>query len=132
MINKLQDIFAMVGTEIDLPQLVVIGAQSSGKSSVLENLVGRDFLPRGSGIVTRRPLILQLNRLDAGSEEYAEFLHKPGFHFTNFDQVRQEIDAETERKAGHNKGVSVRETTLHRRGRKNKTKSYVYFVLLLF
>jgi dynamin 1-like protein len=34
--------------------------KSSGKSSVLENLVGRDFLPRGTGIVTRRPLILQL------------------------------------------------------------------------
>ncbi len=34
--------------------------QSAGKSSVLENIVGRDFLPRGSGIVTRRPLILQL------------------------------------------------------------------------
>lgn len=34
--------------------------QSSGKSSVLESLVGRDFLPRGSGIVTRRPLVLQL------------------------------------------------------------------------
>jgi hypothetical protein len=27
---------------------------------VLENFVGKDFLPRGSGIVTRRPLILQL------------------------------------------------------------------------
>ena len=35
-------------------------SQSSGKSSVLENIVGRDFLPRGSGIVTRRPLVLQL------------------------------------------------------------------------
>ena len=34
--------------------------QSSGKSSVLESLVGRDFLPRGTGIVTRRPLVLQL------------------------------------------------------------------------
>lgn len=34
--------------------------QSSGKSSVLESLVGRDLLPRGTGIVTRRPLILQL------------------------------------------------------------------------
>ena len=38
----------------------VVGGQSSGKSSVLENIVGKDFLPRGSGIVTRRPLILQL------------------------------------------------------------------------
>lgn len=38
----------------------VVTPQSSGKSSVLESLVGRDFLPRGSGIVTRRPLVLQL------------------------------------------------------------------------
>lgn len=40
--------------------------QSSGKSSVLESLVGRDLLPRGTGIVTRRPLILQLVHVDAG------------------------------------------------------------------
>ena len=61
VINKLQDVFNSVGGEqIDLPQIVVVGSQSSGKSSVLENIVGKDFLPRGSGIVTRRPLILQL------------------------------------------------------------------------
>ena len=48
------------GNEIDLPQIAVVGGQSSGKSSVLENIVGRDFLPRGSGIVTRCPLVLQL------------------------------------------------------------------------
>ena len=46
--------------QLDLPQIAVVGSQSSGKSSVLEALVGRDFLPRGSNIVTRRPLILQL------------------------------------------------------------------------
>ena len=34
--------------------------QSSGKSSILENIVGKDFLPRGTGIVTRVPLVLQL------------------------------------------------------------------------
>ena len=61
VINRLQDAFAAVGTNpIDLPQIVVVGSQSSGKSSVLESFVGKDFLPRGSGIVTRRPLILQL------------------------------------------------------------------------
>lgn len=37
-----------------------LSLQSSGKSSVIESLVGRSFLPRGTGIVTRRPLILQL------------------------------------------------------------------------
>lgn len=62
VINKLQDVFHSVGMldTIDLPQIAVVGSQSSGKSSVLENIVGRDFLPRGSGIVTRRPLVLQL------------------------------------------------------------------------
>lgn len=58
-VNKLQDAFSAVGVNnpVDLPQIAVIGSQSSGKSSVLENIVGKDFLPRGSGIVTRRPLV---------------------------------------------------------------------------
>ncbi|KAK9766662.1 vacuolar protein sorting-associated protein 1, variant 4 [Basidiobolus ranarum] len=61
-VNRLQDAFATVGVNnpVDLPQIAVIGSQSSGKSSVLENIVGRDFLPRGTGIITRRPLVLQL------------------------------------------------------------------------
>ena len=33
---------------LDLPMFVVVGAQSSGKSSVLDNVIGRSFLPRGS------------------------------------------------------------------------------------
>jgi ABC-type thiamine transport system ATPase subunit len=39
-INKLQDVFTSIGTTsqqaIDLPQICVLGSQSSGKSSVLE------------------------------------------------------------------------------------------------
>jgi dynamin 1-like protein len=60
--SKLQDVLGALGqaTSLDLPQIVVVGGQSSGKSSVLESLVGKSFLPRGTGIVTRRPLILQL------------------------------------------------------------------------
>uniref|UniRef100_A0A8C2HA29 dynamin GTPase n=1 Tax=Cyprinus carpio TaxID=7962 RepID=A0A8C2HA29_CYPCA len=65
VINKLQDVFNTVGTDIiQLPQIAVVGTQSSGKSSVLESLVGKDLLPRGTGIVTRRPLILQLVHVD--------------------------------------------------------------------
>lgn len=45
---------------ISLPRIVVVGEQSSGKSSVLEALIGYDILPTGSGIVTRRPLWLRL------------------------------------------------------------------------
>ena len=74
LINRLQDVFTAVGSSpIHLPQLVVVGSQSSGKSSVLEHIVGRDFLPRGQGIVTRRPLILQLvNSRDDEDEEDEE------------------------------------------------------------
>ncbi|KAF2088222.1 hypothetical protein K490DRAFT_39989 [Saccharata proteae CBS 121410] len=129
IVNKLQDlVFNTIGNDsLDLPQIVVVGSQSSGKSSVLENIVGKDFLPRGSGIVTRRPLILQLinvpsdrdDRPDsdevhvphtpasvAGQEEWAEFHHIPGRRFTSFDDVRHEIENETARIAGNNKGIN--------------------------
>ncbi|KAK4149228.1 vacuolar protein sorting-associated protein 1 [Chaetomidium leptoderma] len=127
LVNKLQDVFTTVGVNnpIDLPQIVVVGSQSSGKSSVLENIVGRDFLPRGSGIVTRRPLVLQLinrpgdseaNGVDkeitnttdkaANTEEWGEFLHIPGQKFFDFNKIRDEISRETEAKVGRNAGIS--------------------------
>lgn len=58
IIDELRD----VGLQqyIQLPRIAVVGTQSSGKSSLLENVVGLDFLPRGSGVVTRRPLELRL------------------------------------------------------------------------
>jgi len=105
IVNKLQDAFTQLGVhmQLDLPQIAVVGGQSAGKSSVLENFVGRDFLPRGSGIVTRRPLILQLINSTA---EYAEFLHCKGKKFVDFDEVRREIESETDRVTGSNKGIS--------------------------
>ncbi|XP_054844219.1 dynamin-1-like protein isoform X6 [Eublepharis macularius] len=133
VINKLQDVFNTVGADIiQLPQIVVVGTQSSGKSSVLESLVGRDLLPRGTGIVTRRPLILQLvhvsaedRRKTAGdendpatwkhsrhlskgvdAEEWGKFLHTKNKLYTDFDEIRQEIENETERISGNNKGIS--------------------------
>ncbi|KAK3111579.1 Dynamin- GTPase protein [Teratosphaeriaceae sp. CCFEE 6253] len=128
-VNKLQDlVFNTIGNDsLDLPQIVVVGSQSSGKSSVLENIVGRDFLPRGSGIVTRRPLILQLINVPserddhpedsevhvphtpasvAGQDEFAEFNHLPSRRFYDFAEVRREIENETTRIAGSNKGIN--------------------------
>ncbi|POR37759.1 Vacuolar protein sorting-associated protein 1 [Tolypocladium paradoxum] len=126
LVNKLQDVFATVGVNnpIDLPQIAVVGSQSSGKSSVLENIVGRDFLPRGSGIVTRRPLVLQLinrpaqtngvsadevstaNDKAANADEWGEFLHIPGQKYYDFSKIREEIARETEAKVGKNAGIS--------------------------
>ncbi|XP_022175369.1 dynamin isoform X1 [Myzus persicae] len=105
IVNKLQDAFTQLGVhmQLDLPQIAVVGGQSAGKSSVLENFVGRDFLPRGSGIVTRRPLILQLIN---STLEYGEFLHCKGKKFSDFDEIRREIENETDRMTGSNKGIS--------------------------
>ncbi|KAI4364959.1 hypothetical protein MLD38_020991 [Melastoma candidum] len=89
-----------------LPAIAVVGGQSSGKSSVLESVVGKDFLPRGSGIVTRRPLVLQLHKIEEGSREYAEFLHLPRKKFTDFAAVRKEIADETDRETGRTKQIS--------------------------
>jgi len=105
IMNRMQDVFVQLGVSnnIDLPQIAVVGGQSAGKSSVLENFVGRDFLPRGSGIVTRRPLILQLIN---GPTEYGEFLHCKGQKFMDFPAIMKEIEDETDRVTGGNKGIS--------------------------
>lgn len=118
LVNRLQDIFGQAGiptADLDLPQVAVVGCQSSGKSSVLEALVGRDFLPRGTEICTRRPLVLQLVYTPAQPGrpiEWGEFLHRPGELFTDFEHIRQEIQAETDRVTGVNKGVSEKQIRL--------------------
>ena len=122
VINKLQDIFNTVGFEaIHLPQIVVVGTQSSGKSSVLENVVGKNFLPRGTGIVTRRPLVLQLlnsKEIEATEESgedpwgYGVFLHRGEQRYYNFEDICQEIQQDTDKVSGNNKGISAEAITL--------------------
>lgn len=81
-------------------------------------MVGRSFLPRGTGIVTRRPLILQLvytpkdDREHRSAEngtldldEWGTFLHTKNKIYIDFNEIRKEIESETERMAGSNKGI---------------------------
>ncbi len=66
LVDKLRDIG--INREVSLPQIVVMGDQSSGKSSVLQSISGIPF-PRGSGLVTRCPLELIMKRSTVSSVE---------------------------------------------------------------
>ena len=115
-LNKLQDTFTECGVSIKdlhLPQIAVVGCQSAGKSSVLESIAKQDLLPRGTGIVTRRPLVLQminepkpLQRNNINFHSWAYFLHLKDTLFLNMKDVQEEIINDTNRVCGSNKGIS--------------------------
>lgn len=95
---------------IQLPSIVVVGDQSSGKSSVLESLAGIS-LPRGQGICTRVPLIMRLqNKVSGDPELYLEYSEKvvP----TNEDNISEAIRNATDEIAGNGKGISNNPLTL--------------------
>ncbi|KAF8905020.1 P-loop containing nucleoside triphosphate hydrolase protein [Gymnopilus junonius] len=80
---------------LKLPSIVVIGSQSSGKSSVLEAIVGHEFLPKGNNMVTRRPIELTLIHTPPkdgkAPQEYGEF---PGLgvgKVTSFAEIQHTL-----------------------------------------
>ena len=93
LVDQLRD--AGVNEYIQLPRIASLGTQSSGKSSVLESIVGLDFLPRGDGVVTRRPLELRLNHINEG-KPWAVFAEVKGEKFYDFNKVRETIEKLTD------------------------------------
>ena len=53
-------------SELNVPQVCVMGDQSSGKSSVLNLLAGDMIFPSGTGLVTRCPIRLVMRKARAG------------------------------------------------------------------
>ncbi|KAL6568924.1 hypothetical protein OROHE_003665 [Orobanche hederae] len=95
---------------IQLPTIVVVGDQSSGKSSVLESLAGIR-LPRGDGICTRVPLIVRLqNHTNPDPQMWLEFNGKTVP--TDEANVVDEIMYTTQEIAGKGKGISNTPLTL--------------------
>ncbi|KAI7005501.1 hypothetical protein KC355_g8178, partial [Hortaea werneckii] len=76
---------------LTLPSIVVVGSQSSGKSSVLEAIVGHEFLPKGSNMVTRRPIELTLVNTPKAHAEYGEFPALGLGKITDFTQVQKTL-----------------------------------------
>lgn len=90
---EIRSILQQVGqsSSLTLPSIVVIGSQSSGKSSVLEAIVGHEFLPKGSNMVTRRPIELTLVNTPGSKEEYGEFPDLGLKHMTDFSSVQRTL-----------------------------------------
>lgn len=61
--------------DLSLSRLVVVGTQSSGKSSVLNSIIGIDFLPTGKNMVTRTPLDIRLIKIVDKTDGWVEFGH---------------------------------------------------------
>jgi GTP-binding protein EngB required for normal cell division len=76
---------------LTLPSIVVIGSQSSGKSSVLEAIVGHEFLPKGSNMVTRRPIELTLVNTPDAHAEYGEFPALGLGKITDFSHIQRTL-----------------------------------------
>jgi GTP-binding protein EngB required for normal cell division len=90
---EIRNILQKVGQTqaLQLPSIVVIGSQSSGKSSVLEAIVGHEFLPKGSNMVTRRPIELTLVNTPSTTMEYGEFPALGLGKISDFAQVQRTL-----------------------------------------
>lgn len=90
---EIRNILTQVGQSntLTLPSIVVIGSQSSGKSSVLEAIVGHEFLPKGSNMVTRRPIELTLVNTPNAQAEYGEFPALGLGKITDFSQIQRTL-----------------------------------------
>ncbi|XP_071736605.1 dynamin-related protein 4C-like [Rutidosis leptorrhynchoides] len=89
---------------IPLPTIVVIGDQSSGKSSVLESLAGIS-LPRGEGLCTRVPLVMRLQHHDKSVPEFVLQYQKETVEIEKESGISEAIDNATVKIAGNNKGI---------------------------
>ncbi|WVZ56334.1 hypothetical protein U9M48_006882 [Paspalum notatum var. saurae] len=97
---------------IQLPTIVVVGDQSSGKSSVLESLAGIS-LPRGQGICTRVPLVMRLQDDPSADSPKLQLEYSNGrVVATSEAMVADAINAATAEIAGGGKGISDAPITL--------------------
>lgn len=108
-IDKLRDLNVMQ-EGIQLPTIVVVGDQSSGKSSVLESLAGIS-LPRGDGICTRVPLVIRLQNHEQ-SETHLQLEYLTEVISTDESNVAKAINLATDEIAGNGKGISRTPLTL--------------------
>jgi dynamin 1-like protein len=105
--------------KLELPHLVVVGTQSSGKSTVLNRIITKDILPTGGAMVTRTPLNIQLvkttdrqTKVEFGSnvnnkwEITKSFILSEPSTKEELTNIQLEIEKQTDILAGTNKNIS--------------------------
>ena len=89
---------------INMPRICCIGNQSSGKTSLLTNIIGLDILPKGDRIITRRPIELKLNQIKSG-KSYIFFDEDKNDIITDFSTVKEKIKKLTNSFCGYDKNI---------------------------
>jgi hypothetical protein len=102
--SVLQNVFHKQASDspIHIPRIVVVGSQSSGKSSLLNGILSFDLLPTGKNMVTRTPLHLEL--IPSKQETIAEFgEYKGNGHWVSIKQIPFQMPVPT-----HNQRTQIR------------------------
>lgn len=125
-LNNIQQVLAQykLNNTLEIPQIIVVGCQSVGKSSLLEQLIGKEFLPKGEGIVTRTPIMIQVVNNSKINGIEARVDGEPEVH-TDFKNLQASIVARTEKIAGGFKNVSNTPIVIKIQGDQVCTLNYV-------
>ena len=89
---------------INIPRICSTGSQNAGKTPILTNIIGLDILPKGDGVVTRRPIELRLNKNKSG-EPYIFFENDLNNKITDFTGIKDKITNLTNSICGNGKNI---------------------------
>ncbi len=120
--NKLNSLYT--NENIQIPQIVVVGCQSSAKSTTLCSLISMNILPTNKNMCTRLPLKLELTNtndnkiiVDIGHYKNYEFISDKKYEYSEITVVEEDIIQEyieqfTIKHAGSKKNISCKEIVI--------------------
>jgi hypothetical protein len=105
---------------LELPEIITVGSQSSGKSSVGNGIIGMDIFPTGKGIVTRTPIHIQMvnvatltnTKVEFGCSQNGKWCSEKIYDISleptkdELNKLREEIKTQTIKRAGNKSGIS--------------------------
>ena len=90
LVEKIE--IAEVKEYISLPIICSMGNCGSGKTSVIENILNLEFLPKGVGSVTKRPIEISITHIKENSRPYAILEELGPEKLYDFSKLESKID----------------------------------------